>query len=72
MAKTSMIEREKKRAQKRQKYAQIRRDLKALIKNKNINEDDLSNPIKTYQTDFLFIKEDIERFRKQNMNHECF
>lgn len=39
---------------------------------KNINEDDLSNPIKTYQTDFLFIKEDIERFRKQNMNHECF
>jgi hypothetical protein len=39
---------------------------------KNINEDDLSNPIKTYQTDFSFIKEDIERFRKQNMNHECF
>ena len=39
---------------------------------KAINEDDLSNPIKTYQTDFIFIKEDIERFRKQNMNHECF
>jgi hypothetical protein len=39
---------------------------------KAINEDDLSNPIKTYQTDFVFIKEDIERFRKQNMNHECF
>lgn len=39
---------------------------------KAINEDDLSNPIKTYQTDFEFIKEDIERFRQQNMNHECF
>jgi hypothetical protein len=32
----------------------------------------LSNPIKTYQTDFIFIKEDIERFREQKMNHECF
>ena len=30
---------------------------------KAIVEDDLSNPIKTYQTDFEFIKEDIERFR---------
>ena len=39
---------------------------------KAIDEDDLSNPIKTYQTDFGFIKEDIERFRQQNMNHECF
>ena len=39
---------------------------------KVIEEDDLSNPIKTYQTDFAFIKEDIERFREQNMNHECF
>jgi hypothetical protein len=39
---------------------------------KAIDEDDLSNPIKTYQTDFQFIKEDIERFREQNMNHECF
>lgn len=39
---------------------------------KAIVEDDLSNPIKTYQTNFEFIKEDIERFRSQNMNHECF
>jgi hypothetical protein len=39
---------------------------------KAIDEDDLSNPIKTYQTDFQFIKEDIDRFREQNMNHECF
>lgn len=39
---------------------------------KTIDEDDLSNPIKTYQTDFTFIKEDIQRFRDQNMNHECF
>lgn len=40
MAKTSMIEREKKRAQMREKYAQKRRDLKAVIKNKNVGEDD--------------------------------
>ena len=39
---------------------------------KALDEDDLSNPMKTYQTDFEFIKEDIERFRDQNMNHECF
>lgn len=39
---------------------------------KKIDEDDLSNPIKTYQTDFNFIREDIERFREQKMNHECF
>lgn len=39
---------------------------------KPIKEDDLRNPIKTYQTDFLFIKEDIMRFRQQNMKHECF
>jgi hypothetical protein len=31
---------------------------------KKIDEDDLSNPIKTYQTDFNFIREDIERFRE--------
>lgn len=30
---------------------------------KALDEDDLSNPMKTYQTDFEFIKEDIERFR---------
>lgn len=39
---------------------------------KTIDEDDLTNPMKTYQTSFEFIKEDIERFRSQNMNHECF
>lgn len=30
---------------------------------KKINEDDLSNPIKTYQTTFAFLKYDIERYR---------
>jgi len=30
---------------------------------KPIVEDDLRNPIKTYQTDFEYIKEDIERYR---------
>ena len=39
---------------------------------KVILEDDLRNPIKTYQTDYLFIKEDICKFRAQNMSHECF
>lgn len=39
---------------------------------KSIDEDDLNNPIKTYQTDFEFIQQDIKRFREQNMNHECF
>ena len=40
MAKTSMIEREKKREKKREKYAQKRRDLKAVIKDKNVSEED--------------------------------
>ena len=39
---------------------------------KAIKEDDLKNPIKTYQTDFIFIKEDLVRFRLQEMKHECF
>jgi hypothetical protein len=39
---------------------------------KEILEDDLKNPMKTYQTDFLFIKEDIMKFRSQHMSHECF
>jgi hypothetical protein len=33
-------------------------------KTKEIEEDDLTNPIKTYQTTFKFIKEDIERYRE--------
>lgn len=39
---------------------------------KEILEDDLRNPIKTYQTDFDFIKEDLERYRAAGMGHECF
>ena len=39
---------------------------------KEISEDDLRNPMKTYQTDFDFIKEDIERYRSANMGHQCF
>ena len=31
---------------------------------KEIKEDDLRNPLKTYQTDFEFLKEDIERYRR--------
>jgi hypothetical protein len=38
-------------------------------KTKEIDADDLINPIKTYQTEFLFLKEDIERYRTQNIPH---
>ena len=43
-----------------------------LRKNKPIVEDDLHNPIKTYQTTFEFLKEDIERYRDQKIKHQCF
>jgi predicted component of type VI protein secretion system len=50
------------------------RAIGAFLRNakKEIDEDDLSNPIKTYQTDFEFLKADIEHFRGQKMNHQCF
>lgn len=39
--------------------------INAFIRNpkKKINEDDLQNPISTYETDFEFIKDDIEKYR---------
>lgn len=40
MAKTSMIEREKKRAKTRAKYAQKRAALKATIANRNLSDDE--------------------------------
>lgn len=40
MAKTSMIEREKKRARTRAKYAQKRAALKAIIANRNLSDDE--------------------------------
>lgn len=40
MAKTSMIEREKKRAKTRDKYAQKRASLKAIIGNRNLSDDE--------------------------------
>ena len=43
-----------------------------LRKTKAIVEDDLDNPIKTYQTTFEFLKEDIERYRDQKIKHQCF
>ena len=39
---------------------------------KTIDEDDLSNPIKTYQTTFEFLRGDIERYREQKIKHQCF
>lgn len=39
---------------------------------KEINDDDLSNPIKTYQTSYEFLKYDIEMYRQQNIPSNCF
>jgi hypothetical protein len=39
---------------------------------KAINQDDLANSISTYETDFAFVKEDIEKYRAQRIKHECF
>jgi len=39
---------------------------------KPINEDDLGNPVNTYETEFEFLKEDIQQYRTQRIKHECF
>jgi hypothetical protein len=39
---------------------------------KEILEDDLKNPISTYQTSFKFLKEDLERYREKGISYECF
>ena len=39
---------------------------------KEIIEDDLSNPISTYETDFEYIRDDILKYRAQRIKHECF
>ena len=39
---------------------------------KPIEEDDLKNPVVSFQTSFEFVKADIERYRAQNMRYECF
>ena len=39
---------------------------------KEIVEDDLANPISTYETDFEFLRDDISKFRSQRIKHECF
>ena len=39
---------------------------------KKLNEDDLSNPISTYETTFDFIGDDIVKYRSQRIKHECF
>jgi hypothetical protein len=39
---------------------------------KIINQDDLANSISTYETEFDFIKEDIEKYRAQHIKYECF
>ena len=41
-------------------------------KDLDANKDDLSNPIKTYQTTFEFLRYDIERYREQNIKYQCF
>jgi len=46
----------------------------AFIRNdkKKFVEDDLLNPIETYETDFSFIRDDIMKYRAQGINHQCF
>lgn len=39
---------------------------------KVIHSKDLENTIKTYETSFEFIKEDIEKYKEQKIKHECF
>jgi len=39
--------------------------------NKKINKDDLMNTIKTFSTDFEFIRDEIQRFRAQNLGPEA-
>jgi len=39
---------------------------------KPINEDDLGNPVTTYETEFEFLKADIQQYRNQRIKHECF
>lgn len=41
-------------------------------KKKSYTVDDLQNPVKTYQTTFDFLNYDIERYRSQDIKHECF
>ena len=39
---------------------------------KDVNQDDLSNAISTYETEFDFIRNDIVKYRTQRIKHECF
>ena len=50
------------------------RMLSVYIRNdrKEIKEEDLEKSLRTFQTDFEFLKEDIERLRTQQLNHEFF
>jgi len=37
-----------------------------------MDEDDLKNPITSFQTSFDFVRDEIQKFRSQNMSHSCF
>jgi len=39
---------------------------------KAIEEDDLKNPVVSFQSSYEFVKADVERYRSQNMKYECF
>lgn len=39
---------------------------------KPIEEDDLKNPAVSFQSNFEFVKADVERYRAQQMKYECF
>jgi hypothetical protein len=37
-----------------------------------IEEDDVKNPVVSFQSYYEFVKADVERYRSQNMKYECF
>ncbi len=39
---------------------------------RSIEEDDLKNPVVSFQSFYEFVKADVERYRQQNMKYECF
>ena len=39
---------------------------------RQIEEDDLKNPVDSFQSYYEFVRADVERYRAQNMKYECF
>lgn len=67
MAKTSMIEREKRRALLNKKYDKQRKELKAIISNLNANDDDRA----TAETKLQMLPRDSSRTRQRHRCRMC-